>query len=140
MPTSGTVPTKQHFICTEYYIKGHVAPDRILSLRDQKQVNLRYESFRPAERAAVSDSFHLRAKQHFPSHSNICHLNPRQGLPDLRPPHQASRETDNGDLFINHSSSWQSLPNLYSQAPSKKRPVVGARIVSTWLMAKEPRQ
>lgn len=47
--TASSARFKHHLICNECYIREHVAPECILSLREEKQVTGNYESLSPAQ-------------------------------------------------------------------------------------------
>lgn len=58
-------PTKKRHIFRQFYVRGHVAQEYILPLRDQKQVIANCKTLYTAEQVAVPAVSYLRAKQLF---------------------------------------------------------------------------
>lgn len=62
---AATAQTKQHLACHDCYIRGQIAPECILPLKEQKQVVVHYDSPSSAEKTSVPTASYLWARQRF---------------------------------------------------------------------------
>lgn len=85
---------KQHLVCQDYYIREHVAPECVLSLRDRKQLIGYYKRLSLADKFAVPPAFCLHAQQAFSTESQVAQgLSPRSA-PQAAVPTRKGRKND----------------------------------------------